>query len=317
MANSRPKRPKAPPPRLNLEEMEHDPSMRGMLSFLEIAPAEKLEMLRRRSEVDAATALPSPAPETPVPVKPGAITSGAPKVPAPIVSPSIVVPPDSGAVSSDAPELTEPRPSASGAATEPSPPAAVLDAPNGGARTIGAPTLDAPRVAAPKDLEKHAAPRENTAGTPGLGAPELGEVYVYRPNRPLQRLASTAQDGHTHGEQVLLATLWRLARPAGQAPFRAISIGERTLAGEVPMAYSTVQENLRSLAAKLAIEIRSNGPHQPKTYIVYPDSEILRRRHAAGLTHVIRRTSAVMLVNPAISSAPSTGAPSGSSAPSA
>lgn len=52
MATSRQKRPKAPPPRLDLEEMEQDPSMRGMLSFLEISPAEKLEMLRRRTEVD-------------------------------------------------------------------------------------------------------------------------------------------------------------------------------------------------------------------------------------------------------------------------
>jgi DNA-binding MarR family transcriptional regulator len=54
MANSRPKRPKAPPPRLNLEEMEHDPSMRGLLSFLEISPAEKLRMLRQRAQVEAA-----------------------------------------------------------------------------------------------------------------------------------------------------------------------------------------------------------------------------------------------------------------------
>ena len=52
MESSRPKRPKAPPPRLNLEEMEHDPSMRGMLSFLEISPAEKLEMLRKRAVVE-------------------------------------------------------------------------------------------------------------------------------------------------------------------------------------------------------------------------------------------------------------------------
>jgi hypothetical protein len=53
MANSRSKRPKSPPPRLDLEEMEHDPSMRGMLSFLEISPAEKLEMLRRRAQLEA------------------------------------------------------------------------------------------------------------------------------------------------------------------------------------------------------------------------------------------------------------------------
>lgn len=54
MANSRPKRPKTPPPRLDLEEMEQDPSMRGMLSFLEISPTEKLEMLRRRAQAEAA-----------------------------------------------------------------------------------------------------------------------------------------------------------------------------------------------------------------------------------------------------------------------
>ena len=52
MANSRVKRPKTPVP-LDLAEMEQDPSMRGMLSFLEISPAEKLEMLRRRAHIDA------------------------------------------------------------------------------------------------------------------------------------------------------------------------------------------------------------------------------------------------------------------------
>src|SRR3954452_14456560 len=61
MASVRPKRPKAPPPRLDLDEMENDPSMKGMLSFLEVTPEEKLEMLRRRAQVDASSVIPFPA----------------------------------------------------------------------------------------------------------------------------------------------------------------------------------------------------------------------------------------------------------------
>src|SRR5215831_10880128 len=69
-SSTRPKRPKAPPPRLNLEEMEQDPSMKGMLSFLEVSPAEKLQLLQKRARVDAAFAAPPPVsaegPENPI-----------------------------------------------------------------------------------------------------------------------------------------------------------------------------------------------------------------------------------------------------------
>lgn len=273
MATSRPKRPKAPPPRLNLEEMEHDPSMRGMLSFLEISPAEKLEMLRKRAEVDETSVIPFPAPHS------------APKVGAPEVLSEVETRSTAkvGASISGAPELGAPEVAAPDSSPEPAP--VIRPAPE-----AGAPKPDAPE----------------------FGAPQLEDVYVYRPQRPVLHPAVTAQDGHTHGEQALFATLWRLARPSGPGNFRAISIGERTLAAEVPMAYSTVQENARSLAAKLAIEIRVNGARQPKTYIVYPYDEILRRRRAAGLTHVIRKTSGVLLVRPdAVKvGAPTSGAPS-------
>jgi hypothetical protein len=81
---------------------------------------------------------------------------------------------------------------------------------------------------------------------------------------------------------------------------RAITIGERTIARELfytPRSYSSVQDNLRSLSAKLAIDIRQGPPNAPKTYLIYSYEEILRRRRKAGLTHYRKRASAVELLN--------------------
>jgi hypothetical protein len=278
MANSQPKRPKTPPPKLNLEEMEQDPSMRGMLSFLEISPNEKLEMLRKRTTVDQVVPALSPAPIPDL---------AAPKLAAPELE----------ALPESAPEPTAPTlpPPTVGAPVLAHPPEVTQDetaAPELAAPTVGALSID----------------------TPNPGAPEVDaldlDVYVYRRTGPLLHPAITVQDGHTHGEQALFGTLFRLARPSSSGPFRVISIGERTLASEVPMAYSTVQQNVRSLVSKLAIDVRINKPQQPKTYLVYSYEEILRRRRAAGLTHVIRRTSGVTLVNPdhLSSGAPNSGA---------
>jgi hypothetical protein len=176
-----------------------------------------------------------------------------------------------------------------------------------GAPNVGAPELDptpvaqhqqAPKIGAPELLEPQ------PLGAPTFGAPELGAIY--QTPRASLRLVATVQDGHTHGEQALFATLWRLAKPVPGTNYRLVTIGERTLAKQVPMAYSTIQENLRSLLEKLAIDIQINGPQKPKTYRVYSFDEVLRRRKAAGLTHVLRRTSGAVLVNP---TAPGSGAP--------
>ena len=176
----------------------------------------------------------------------------------------------------------------------------------------GAPKLGTPESAATIDTD--------VAGAPNLGAPDIATVtaesdailkdesFVYRAPLPPPRLAISAQDGHTHGEQNLLATLWRLAKPTRNGTARMITIGERTLAKQVAMSYSTVQANIRSLINKMAIEVRNEGLNKPKTYLIFNYDEILRRRQAAGLTHVVRRTNGVLLVN-ANSGAPNTGAP--------
>jgi hypothetical protein len=179
-----------------------------------------------------------------------------------------------------------------------------------GAPKVGAPILKVSADPSPETAEVHddAAMPADTPGAPTLSAPEFDlEPFAFRRARPLLREAVTAQDGHTHGEQALFATLWRLAKPIGKGTNRALNIGERTLAGEVPMAYSTAQENTRSLVRKLAIDVQCNAPNKPKTYFVYSYEEILKRRRAAGLTHILRRTSGVALVNPL---APTVGAPS-------
>ena len=185
--------------------------------------------------------------------------------------------------SSGAPEVTAPTVGAPKLITLINSDNISAPAPELGAPGLGAATLGAPEVTAPT-----------------LTAPELDGAHVYqRPPTAGLRQAITVQDGHTHGEHALFATLWRLARPvAGEGGVRAISIGERSLAAEVPMAYSTIQENLRSLVRKLAIEIRAAQPNKPKTYVAFSFEEILRRRRAAGLTHVLRRTSGVFLVTP-------------------
>jgi hypothetical protein len=155
--------------------------------------------------------------------------------------------------------------------------------------------------------------REASIGAPNTGAPEftaetegiakagfftLSSPDIIHPRRLEIREARYAQDGHTSGEQRLYEVLYKLGRPVAKHA-NAVTIGERSLASQARMSYSSVQENARSLARKLAIEVRAaSSKNSPKTYVVFSYDEILRRRRAAGLTHYFRRTSAVELVDP-------------------
>jgi hypothetical protein len=152
-------------------------------------------------------------------------------------------------------------------------------------------SIGAPNVGAPEFTEEPA--RSATAGFFTLSSPDI--IH----SRPLEiREARYAQDGHTSGEQRLYEVLYKLGRPVAKHA-NAVTIGERSLASQARMSYSSVQENARSLARKLAIEIRAaSSKNSPKTYVVFSYDEILKRRRSAGLTHYFRRTSAVELVDP-------------------
>ena len=162
--------------------------------------------------------------------------------------------------------------------------------------SVAVPALDrlesetsAPDIAAPikaaVDLD---APDTAEASAPDSGAAEISAVdYIFH-RRIRIREATTVQDGHSLAEQAVYDAMYRAGKPY-QGDSRILTIGLRTLAELARMAYSNCKANVRSLVAKRAIEEREGFSYTDgRTYVVYSYREILRRRKAAGQTHVIR-----------------------------
>jgi hypothetical protein len=159
---------------------------------------------------------------------------------------------------------------------------------------------------------------------PDIAAPELDAVETsapdWTPHRRVRiRETATVQDGHSLAEQAVYDAMYRAGRPY-HGESRILTIGLRTLAELSRMAYSNCKANVRSLAAKLAIDEQPGFSYtEGRTYVVYSFREILRRRKTAGLTHVIRNrgvafvdpSTGIPLHNPGLSesSAPDSSAP--------
>jgi hypothetical protein len=110
-----------------------------------------------------------------------------------------------------------------------------------------------------------------------------------------------SSDAHTRAEQHVYQRLWEIAQPYDEIS-RAVTIGFGAMANLVGLSESNARINLRSLLAKLAVEKigeynceRSQG----RTYRIFNEAEILRRRREAGLRWYMRRTLAVVFVDPA------------------
>lgn len=134
-----------------------------------------------------------------------------------------------------------------------------------------------------------------------LSVPSL----IVRPQREYRiREGKHASDGHSKSEQAVYEALWRLGASRGRVDpldrVRVIGIGDRALSKQADISYSTCRAATTALQQKLALEVRPpRAAGGPKVFIVFNEQEILRRRKAAGLTHVERRTSGVFLYNPA------------------
>jgi hypothetical protein len=196
--------------------------------------------------------------------------------------------------------------------------APVLPAPEITAVVIAAPEVPAPEVdIQPQELEISApdiSPIETSADQSSAPESDLIETgaldYVFH-RRIRIREASTVQDAHSLAEQAVYDAMYRAGKPY-QGDSRILTIGLRTLAELSRMAYSNCKANVRSLVAKLAIEERPGFSYTDgRTYVVYSFREILRKRKAAGLTHVIRNRG-VAFVDPEtgkpVSSAPDSSA---------
>jgi hypothetical protein len=134
---------------------------------------------------------------------------------------------------------------------------------------------------------------------PSISAPPLNLIHSGR--RFAIREMRRAADAHTRAEQHVYERLWEIAKPYDELS-RTITIGFGAMANLVGLSESNARINLRSLLAKLAVEEiaeynceRSQG----RTYRVFNEAEILRRRREAGLRWYMRRTLAVVFVDPA------------------
>ncbi len=111
------------------------------------------------------------------------------------------------------------------------------------------------------------------------------------------REAQIAADGHSLGEQALYEALYRAAHPYSEQA-RIITVGLDRMAEMARMAYRNCKLNCRALVEKLALEeVRTYSYTRGRTYLVYHAEEVVRRRRAAGLTHVIK-TRGVVFVDP-------------------
>jgi hypothetical protein len=129
---------------------------------------------------------------------------------------------------------------------------------------------------------------------------KLGPNTGFRERRFAIREMKRYQDAHTRAEQHVYECLWDSGHSHDEVS-RAITIGFGAMAKVVGLSESNARINLRSLIAKLAVEeIAQYNCEQSvgRTYRIFCDTEIMRRRREAGLLWFMRRTLAVIFVDP-------------------
>ena len=135
--------------------------------------------------------------------------------------------------------------------------------------------------------------------TPSIGA-GLSLDSAPRKRQFAIRPAHLVEDGHSRAEQQVYAQLWENATPF-DAVSRLITLGFVSMGRLTGLSESNARINLRSLIQKLALDEHTTydcATSQGRTYRIYQPAEILRRRHQAGLSWVMRRTLAVVFVDP-------------------
>ena len=146
-------------------------------------------------------------------------------------------------------------------------------------------------IPAIQPLEPTPVPAPNVAPGPKLATPR---------RFPIREMKSP-HDAHTRAEQQMYERLWENARPLEDGS-RSITMGFGAMARLVGLSESNARINMRSLIAKLAVEEAAGyncAQSVGRTYRLLPMSEIMRRRREAGLLWYMRRTLAVVFVDPA------------------
>ena len=132
-----------------------------------------------------------------------------------------------------------------------------------------------------------------------MGPPLVLDGGVKR-RRFVVRPAHLIEDGHSRAEHQVYLSLWENAAPHDDIS-RLLTIGFASMGKLTGLSESNARINLRSLVQKLAIDefdTYNCATSQGRTYRIYHAAEILRRRHAGGLRWIMRRTLAVVFVDP-------------------
>jgi hypothetical protein len=127
-------------------------------------------------------------------------------------------------------------------------------------------------------------PYDEDAGSEEKGAPQGRKKIV--------RKCVRAQDGHSHIEQEVYATLWRYGKEdPNNVDSRLSNVGHTLIARESRVHERNVTLIVNRLIQKLAIEVAKHEVSDKRiarTYRVFSYAEILRRRKLARLDWVVR-----------------------------
>lgn len=148
---------------------------------------------------------------------------------------------------------------------------------------------------------RHSKPAPEESLIPGLNLTSPPHVPGGRKKRQFPiREVRLAQDAHTRAEQQVYEALWENAKVLDEIS-KTITIGFGAMARMVRLSESNARINVRNLIAKLAMEeVGSYNCEYAigRQYRIFNYSEIQRRRKQAGLTWYMRRTLAVIFVDP-------------------
>jgi hypothetical protein len=259
--------------------------MKGMLSFLEVTPAEKLDMLRRRAEVDAASVIPFPAqPEN-------------------IYAPVLNETPTVGVLEAPTVGATDTRTVNESHAPTGATPAGLTDGATSTPPVVGAvarksPTRETPTVG---ESQPPTVGLSNTSPTSASFSdlileltppPEALEVR-HAKLRPVRNI----QDGLTPGEFLLLTEMFKAALAEPGTKNRLLrGGGYRTLSDRTGQDPKTVKRNRNGLIAKFCIRaIGENTFTEAAQFEVLHFDNILATWRLKGLVWVRRSGRSVEL----------------------
>lgn len=276
MPTSSRRRPSKPAPApLDLDEIEQDPGFRGMLSFLEVTPEEKLRHLALRREADRQ----SPMGESPMGGSPGDVTSEANPQAGLLERVDSVSDNRNGPLESTHMGLAAGTDTASFLKRE-----LPMGQPPMGQSPVGQSPPDPPHSS-----RSHSEP----AAIPCMDVEGRGK-------RPL-RYCRTVQDGHTSSEEIAYHALWAHARRHGQTDTdgsQVVDLALSQLRTILNTDHKNVKRLLTSLKSKLALEIVRPPDYRraiSTRYRIFNHRQILERRRTANLLWVVR-TRAVRFV---------------------